>query len=69
MTPRLARNLRTFQSATAAPRRTRFVVVRWDGVELGEAPTREQAEETARVASQGQRPDFVRVVAPGVSRE
>jgi hypothetical protein len=69
MTPRLGRNLRTHQQATARPRRTRFVVVRWDGVALGEAPTLEQAEETARVASQGQRPDFVRVVAPGVSRE
>jgi hypothetical protein len=69
MTPRLARNLRTFQSATMAPRRTRFAIVRWDGVELGEAPTREQAEDTARVASQGQRSDFARVVAPGVSRE
>jgi hypothetical protein len=65
MTPRLGRNLRTHQQATARPRRTRFVVVRWDGVALGEAPTLERAEALADKLSQGQQRDFARVVVPG----
>jgi hypothetical protein len=65
MTPRVGRNMRTYQQATAAPRRTRFVVVRWDGVAMGEAPTRERAESLAESLRIGRAPDFVRVVAPG----
>ena len=66
MTPRLGRNLRAHQQSLAArTRRARYVVVRWDGVELGGASTLEAAERLADSLSQGQERDFARVVKTG----
>jgi hypothetical protein len=62
MTPRLGRNLRTHQALTVRAPKVRFVVVRWDGVELGGATTLEAAERLADSVSQGQERDFARVV-------